>query len=82
MRVNVKIFHLKRKPATVIACALAAAVMFAAVSYPAVTASAAQRQLPIYCVQRDQKMISISFDAAWGDVILRQLGHKGDAIAV
>ena len=32
----------------------------------AVSASAATRQLPIYCVQRDQKVCSISFDAAWG----------------
>ena len=24
------------------------------------------RQLPIYCVERDQKVCSISFDAAWG----------------
>ncbi len=32
-----------------------------------VTASAAQRQLPIYCVQRDYKVCSLSFDAAWGN---------------
>ena len=25
-----------------------------------------RHQLPIYCVQRDQKVCSISFDAAWG----------------
>ena len=73
MKMNVKILHLKRKPVAVMACALAAAVMFGAVSYPAVTASAAQRQLPIYCVQRDQKMISVSFDAAWGNEDTQQL---------
>ncbi len=73
MKMIGKVFHLKRRSATVIACALAAAVMFGAVSYPAVTASAAQRQLPIYCVQRDQKMISISFDAAWGNEDTQQL---------
>jgi hypothetical protein len=77
MNLNVKIFHLKRKPMTVLACALAATVMFGAVNAPAVVASATQRQLPIYCVQRDQKMISISFDAAWGDVIIRSLTPKG-----
>ena len=60
--------------AAVAACLLAAAVMFGAVNAPAVVASATQRQLPIYCVQRDQKMVSISFDAAWGNVILRQEG--------
>lgn len=33
----------------------------------AVMASAASRQLPIYCVQKDSKVISFSFDAAWGN---------------
>ena len=73
-----KVFLLKRKLLTVLACALAAAATFCAVHYPAaVSAAAADRQLPIYCVQRDQKMVAISFDAAWGDVILRTLGRKG-----
>ena len=63
-----KLFLLKRKTLAVLACVLAAAVMFAVVNAPlAVRASAAKRQLPIYCVQRDQKMLSISFDAAWGN---------------
>lgn len=63
-----KVFLLKRKLLTVLACALAAAAIFCAVHYPAaVSAAAADRQLPIYCVQRDQKMVAISFDAAWGN---------------
>ncbi|HBJ18070.1 MAG TPA: hypothetical protein DDY81_09885 [Clostridiales bacterium] len=58
---------LRRKWLTLGAAALAAAAIFPAVNYPAaVNASAATRQLPIYCVQRDQKVCSISFDAAWG----------------
>lgn len=32
-----------------------------------VSASAPQRQLPIYCVQRDHKVCALSFDAAWGN---------------
>ena len=72
-----KLFFLKRKRSTALACLLAAVVMFGAVNAPAVVASATQRQLPIYCVQRDQKMVSISFDAAWGDVIIRSLTPKG-----
>ena len=52
---------------TVGAALLAAAAIFGAVNAPAaVRASAATRQLPIYCVERDQKVCSISFDAAWG----------------
>ena len=62
----------KRKVLTVLACVLAAAGMFAAVNSPAIVGAAATtRQLPIYRVQRDQKMLSISFDAAWGDVSAR-----------
>ncbi len=69
---SMKFLILRRRTLAVLACALAAAAMFALVNAPAVAeASASSRQLPIYCVQRDQKMLSISFDAAWGDVKLR-----------
>lgn len=68
-----KAFFVKRKALSWAACLLAAAGIFYVVNYPAVVgAAAATRQLPIYSVQRDQKMVSISFDAAWGNVILRQ----------
>ena len=49
---------LRRRTLTIGAALLAALA--------AVRASAATRQLPIYCVERDQKVCSISFDAAWG----------------
>ena len=29
--------------------------------------AASKRDLPVYCVQRDDKLVSISFDAAWGN---------------
>ncbi len=68
----IKIFFVEKRWWSTAACLCLAAVMFYVVNYPAaVGASAAARQLPIYCVQRDQKLVSISFDAAWGDVILR-----------
>ena len=70
-----KFLILRRRTLTALACALAAAAMFALVNVPAaVEAASSTRQLPIYCVQRDQKMLSISFDAAWGDVRLRHPG--------
>ena len=51
-----------------------AAAMFVTVNHPAVVGVAAsERELPIYCVERDQKMLSISFDAAWGDGRERRL---------
>lgn len=63
-----KMILFKRKRVTVLVCLLVAAAMFLAVNHPvAAEAAATTRQLPIYCVQRDQKMISISFDAAWGN---------------
>lgn len=68
-----KLFFIRRKRLTALTCILAAALMLTAVNLPpALTAAATTRQLPIYCVERDQKMVAVSFDAAWGDVILRQ----------
>ena len=56
------------------AALLAAAAIFYVVNYPvSVSAAAAARQLPIYSVERSQKVCSISFDAAWGDAKVRQL---------
>ncbi|MFG6372702.1 MAG: polysaccharide deacetylase family protein [Oscillospiraceae bacterium] len=64
----------KGKHLMVLGCALAAAVMFGVVNHPAIVgAAAATRELPIYCVQRDQKMASLSFDAAWGNEDTQQL---------
>lgn len=39
----------------------------------AVTAAAANRDLPIYCVQKEEKVVSLSFDAAWGNEDTQQL---------
>ena len=74
-RAEVKIFFIERKWWAAAACLVLAAAMFWAVNLPAsVLASASARQLPIYCVQRDgQKLISISFDAAWGNEDTQQL---------
>ena len=67
-----KLILLKRKILSLGLCLLCAVAMFYIVSHPAVIGTAATtRQLPIYCVQRDQKVVSLSFDAAWGDVRVR-----------
>ena len=69
-----KFILLKRKVLSLALCLLCAAAMFYVVSHPAVIGAAATtRQLPIYCVQRDQKMVSLSFDAAWGNEDTQQL---------
>lgn len=50
------------------------ALMFWLVSSPAVVGvSAAARKLPVYSVQRDDKVVSLSFDAAWGNEDTQQL---------
>ncbi len=57
-----------RKQLSVIATALAAALILWTVNNPAIVgASAVQRELPIYSVERDDKTIAMSFDAAWGN---------------
>ena len=52
----------------------ASALIFAVVCSPKVVgASAAARKLPVYCVQRDGKYVSLTFDAAWGNEDTQQL---------
>lgn len=65
---RVRVFLLRRRAVTAVGALVLAGAIFWAVSYPAGTpASAVQRQLPIYSVEREQKMCSVSFDAAWGN---------------
>ncbi len=47
--------------------AAAAAGIFTAVYSPEAVTAANTRLLPIYSVERDQKMAALSFDAAWGN---------------
>ena len=75
---TLRVILIQKKWWTAALCLWAAALMVYAANYPAaVGASVAARQLPIYCVQQDQKLVSISFDAAWDDVRMRRLGRKG-----
>ncbi|MGN0550306.1 MAG: polysaccharide deacetylase family protein [Acutalibacteraceae bacterium] len=50
----------------VIAAVLAAAICFNSYS-SVVSASTTERKIPIYCVEKNEKVVSISFDAAWGN---------------
>jgi peptidoglycan/xylan/chitin deacetylase (PgdA/CDA1 family) len=59
---------LKRKRVAAAAAVLAAAVLFGVLYDPAVVgASATERLLPVYSVERDGKFASLTFDAAWGN---------------
>lgn len=69
-----RIFVLRKRwlllPAAV-ACICAVCFLTTLPSY--VSAGAAARQLPVYCVQRDYKICSLTFDAAWGNEDTQQL---------
>lgn len=56
-----------------VAFIILAVVFFSSTPGQAVLASAVNRQLPIYCVQKDSKVVSLSFDAAWGNEDTQQL---------
>ncbi len=61
-------FSLSKRALAIVGGLMAVSLIFWAVYSPAVVgASAAVRQLPIYCVKRDNKMVSLTFDAAWGN---------------
>lgn len=58
-----------------VAAALATGLALALLSMipRAITTAATQRDLPIYCVQKDSKVCSLTFDAAWGNEDTQQL---------
>lgn len=57
-----------RKAVSAIALLLVVALIFALVNNRAIVGvSATNRNLPVYCVQRDDKCVSLTFDAAWGN---------------
>lgn len=64
-----KVFYMRRRWLTLIAGLLIIAAIFYVASVPAVLSTAASsRQLPIYSVETgEEKLVAISFDAAWGN---------------
>ena len=66
-----KVFILTRKRLAVIGAVLAVVICMGIFRISekdvAVAANASQRSIPIYCVDTDEKKVSISFDAAWGN---------------
>lgn len=69
-----KIMVLKRKTACAAAGIVALCLVAGAAAYPALAGGwRADRKLPVYCVDTQQKTCAISFDAAWGDVSTQSL---------
>lgn len=66
-----RVFILTRKRLAIIGAALAIVLCMGIFRISdndvAVAANASQRSIPIYCVDTNEKKVSISFDAAWGN---------------
>lgn len=63
-----KVFILNRKRLMIIVGCLVTGLTALAVTFaPSSSLHAEERKLPIYCVDKQDKVVSISFDAAWGN---------------
>lgn len=64
----------RRKLVSAVALVLIVTAIFWVVNNPAIVGAAAtERRLPVYCVKRDNKVCSLTFDAAWGNEDTAQL---------
>ena len=69
-----KLIRRYRSTLSSLALVFAVILILWTVNSPAIVgASATQRLLPIYSVQREEKIVAISFDAAWGNEDTQQL---------
>ena len=50
-----------------IAFILGMTIFYTTSSGQAILTASVDRQLPVYCVQKESKVISLTFDAAWGN---------------
>ena len=63
-----------KKIVSIVAFVLVVALIFGVVNSRAIIGvSATERNLPVYCVKRDDKCVSLTFDAAWGNEDTEQL---------
>ena len=59
---------MKQKISIILALAIALVGSYKYIGgYITVSSSVNGRELPIYCVQTDEKKVALSFDAAWGN---------------
>ena len=69
-----KLLKMRKGLFSSLAFIFAIVLIFWTVSSPAIVGvSASKKQLPVYCVQRDEKIVALSFDAAWGNEDTQQL---------
>jgi peptidoglycan/xylan/chitin deacetylase (PgdA/CDA1 family) len=76
-----KVFILNRKKLMVMVGCSITAVLSCFVGIKSTVFMAKERKLPIYCVDKKEKVVSISFDAAWGNeqtqTLIDILAEKG-----
>ena len=74
MRSKLKNLRARKKYMGTVSLGLLVVIIFSFVNNPLIVgASATTRQLPIYCVQREDKVASLTFDAAWGNEDTQEL---------
>ena len=62
------VFHRYRRVLSALGTLLIVVLIFWTVNSSAIVGvSASNRQLPVYCEQRDDRVVAMSFDAAWGN---------------
>ena len=64
---NMKVFIINRKKLMIMVGCIITAVVSCLISLQSNVFMAKERKLPIYCVDHQDKVVSISFDAAWGN---------------
>ncbi len=66
-----RFFVFTKERLLILACCAVAVILGVSISVSSlnsvVTVSTGERKIPIYCVDEEDKKVSISFDAAWGD---------------
>jgi len=74
MKNLLKLLKRHKRATGIVSLLVVVAVIFCIVNSPvAISTSVTSRSLPIYCVQRDDKCVSLTFDAAWGNEDTQQL---------
>jgi len=68
-----KLFIIDKKSLVCMLCALAIALLIPLGTKIAIPVSVTQRVLPIYCVEKHQKDIAVTFDSAWGNEDLNEI---------
>jgi polysaccharide deacetylase family sporulation protein PdaB len=69
-----RVIYIRKNVLLLLLVVIVSVAILAVFGNPAVVGAAAtKRQLPIYCVEKDEKVASLTFDAAWGNEDTQEL---------